>query len=189
MIGRARSATADSCGWLLAAVILLAGGACRKAPEPGASPRPAAPAGATEAVAPSAHSAPTARPAEPVPESPGDEGGQISFGLALAADGSALQPVSSFGRGDRVCFSITMPAGTAPGRLSARWYDVEGRQAGEVSSSLAGAPPRAGICLPGEPRLAPGTYQLELDLDGNPAGEASFTVTGTRQSGASDSGS
>ena len=191
MIGRARSVAIDSCGWLLAAMILLAGGACRKAPEPGASPRSAAPAGATEAVAPSEETAPPAHaapPAEPEPETLGTAGGEIRFGLALAPDGSVLQPVSSFGRGDRVCFSVSMPSDTPAGRVSARWYDVEGRELGEVSGSLAGSPPRAGLCLPEQPRLALGPYQVELQLDGQSAGEASFTVTDVRESAARDSG-
>jgi hypothetical protein len=185
MVRKPRSAQLETCGWLLAAAVLLAAGACRKAPQPAA----AAPSGAPEATAaaPPEAAAP-ATPAEPEPESLGEAGAEIRFGLALAADGSVEQPVLTFGRDDRVCFSVSMPADSPGGQLTARWYDVEGRQLGEVAGSLAGSPPHAGLCLPEAARLALGPYQLELEVDGQAAGEASFTVAGARELAARGSG-
>lgn len=179
---KSQSSLLETCGFLLAGILLLAAGACRKAPEPAAAP----PAGGSEATAP--EPAEAAPPVEPEPESLGASGAEIRFGLALAPDGSVLQPILTFGRGDRVCFSVAMPADTPPGRMTARWYDVEGQQLGEVSGALAGSPPRVGLCLPGEPRLALGPYQLELELGGKAAGEASFTVSDVRESVARGSG-
>jgi hypothetical protein len=154
-----------------AALVLACGGSepAQRSPEIAAAPaQPADP--------------PVAGP-EPVLIEPAAAGEiDVRFGLGLAADGAVTTPVLSFGAGDPICLSITLPAGGAGSTLALRWFDLSGALVGETTAALTGAPPRAALCLPGGERLPRGDYRIELEVDGRESGEATFSISDLRQS-------
>jgi hypothetical protein len=163
----------------LAALALACGGAERR-PRAGQAP---APEPATAPVPAPETAPPPATEPEPIavePAAPGEL--DVRFGLGLAADGSITTPVLSFGAGDPVCLSITLPPDVAGTTLVLRWFDVSGALVGETTAALGGAPPRAALRLPGGERLERGDYRIELSVDGRVVGEASFPVSDLRQS-------
>jgi len=154
--------------------LALACGEDARTPAPPAPPAPAAPP--AEATPP-----PETGPV-PVADAPVREGEiDVRFGLDLAADGTLLTPVLSFGAGDPVCLSVRLPAGSAGSSLGLRWFDVADAELGQATAALAGSPPRAALRLPGSERLGAGTYRIELTADGRPLGEASFSISDLRQ--------
>jgi hypothetical protein len=125
--------------------------------------------------------APAAEP-ERVLIEPAAEGEiDVRFGLGLAADGAITTPVLSFGAGDPICLSITLPTGGAGSTLALRWFDVSGALVGETTAALTGARPRAALRLPGGERLPRGDYRIELEVDGRESGEATFSISDLRQ--------
>lgn len=156
--------------------------ACRRAPEP----PPPGPQVATEAPAASEPSPapPPEAPGEAIPIEPTrDEatGVELAWGLAVSGPGELRDPVLTFGRGDRVCLAAKVPSAAAGEALLVRWYDAVGAVRGEQSATLAGAPPSAALCLDGSEALRLGSYSLELEVGGRPAGGGAFTVADARE--------
>ena len=167
--------------WLVAgAALALACGGAERRPPAGQAP---APEPVTAAVpVPETAPPPVMEPVPIVvePAAPGEL--DVRFGLGLAGDGSITTPVLSFGAGDAVCLSVTLPPGVAGTTLGLRWFDLSGVQVGETTAALGGAPLRAALRLPGGERLERGDYRIELTVDGRAVGEANFSITDLRQS-------
>jgi hypothetical protein len=166
--------------WGLALVALtLSSVGCRE--------RTAAPA--RESAAPTAAVEPTAaepavppsdpEPVSPEPETVGEGGVEVLFGLGVGGDGEIVDPVLSFAAGDPVCVSVRRVDGAAAATLEVAWFDDDGDELGRAEAPFRGS--RAGLCLPQTGRLALRTYRLDLRIDGVEIDSAQFTVGDLRQ--------
>lgn len=162
---------------LLVAPLLLAAG-CRR--ESVAPPPEAEPAAVLEPVpAPAAEAAEETADAR---DESAEVGFDVRFGTALGPDGTVRQRVRAFGLGDPVCLAVRLPGGTPGGRLTATLTDLDGNSFGTLAATLAGDPPAAAGCFAGVGSLALAAYRVSFDVDGSPAGVASFVVTDERES-------
>jgi hypothetical protein len=153
-----------ACGFLL---LTLA--ACRRAPEP-------EPAAATTAASPAATA--TVVPALAMPGPVAVTGVQTG----TAVDGRLQVTAASevFAPTDTIIAAITLrSAGAAPGpgHVTARWTGPDGKVFNEESRQQEIAGEQAVDFRVAEPAgFAPGTYTLEVSLDGKPVQTRHFTV-------------
>jgi hypothetical protein len=145
----------------VAAVFVLVAVACKKKYETAA-----APAAGTEAPAPAAAPAAGARVE------------RITVAKAVNSDDSPGESASTFGKNDTVYVSMwtaDTPVGT---EIAARWFGPDGQQitedkivtdrAGDGYTSFHAANTNG---------WTPGTYRVEILLNGAPAGSTTFTVS------------
>jgi hypothetical protein len=145
----------------VAAVFVLVAVACKKKYETAA-----APAAGTEAPAPAAAPATGARVE------------RITVAKAVKSDDSPGESASTFGKNDTVYVSMwtaNTPVGT---EIAARWFGPDGQQitedkivtdrAGDGYTSFHAANTNG---------WTPGTYRVEILLNGAPAGSTTFTVS------------
>jgi hypothetical protein len=148
--------------FVAAAVLVLVAVACKK------KETAAAPAAGTEAPA-----------AAPVAAAPtGARVERITVAKAVNSDDSPGESASTFGKSDTVYVSMwtaDTPVGT---EISARWFGPDGQQitedkivtdrAGDGYTSFHAANTKG---------WAPGTYRVEILLNGAPAGSTTFVVS------------
>jgi hypothetical protein len=145
----------------VAAVLVLVAVACKKKTETAA-----APAAGTEAPAPAAAPAAGARVE------------RITVAKAVNSDDSPGESASTFGKSDTVYVSMwtaDTPVGT---EIAARWFGPDGQQitedkivtdrAGDGYTSFHAANTKG---------WTPGTYRVEILLNGAPAGSTTFVVS------------
>ena len=145
----------------VAAVFVLVAVACKKKSETAA-----APAAGTEAPAPAAAPAAGARVE------------RITVAKAVNSDDSPGESASTFGKNDTVYVSMwtaSTPVGT---EIAARWFGPDGQQitedkivtdrAGDGYTSFHAANTKG---------WTPGTYRVEILLNGASAGSTTFTVS------------
>jgi hypothetical protein len=149
--------------WVIAAafVVAFAAPGCQKKTETAAYPAPG-----TET--------PAAAPAQPA----GARVERITVAKAVNSDSSPSEVATAFGRGDTVYVSMwtaSTPVGT---EIAARWFGPDGQQltedkivtdrAGDGYTSFHAANVKG---------WAPGTYRVEILLNGAPAGSTTFTIS------------
>jgi len=150
------------CAWLVSSALVLA--ACGKKEEPTPAPSPAP--------------APSVEPT-PAPVPAGIAVSSVTTGSAIGADKRVMSPADSFAPTDTMYVSVnTTGAGTA--NLSAKWtYHKGGKVAvvQEDSMTVDSAGPATHEFHVSKPDGWPtGDYQVEVMLDGKPAGLKRLTV-------------
>ncbi len=148
---------------LLALVLTAAVVACARKEEPAPPPPPATTA------------APTVEVPTPVPAARLDK---ITVTKSVNADKSPGEAAASFGKKDTVYVSFWMadvPAGT---EVKARWSDPSGKPLTEdkITTDKAGSG-YSEFHAAKKSGLTPGTYKVDLFLNGQPAGTVNFTVS------------
>lgn len=147
---------------LVAAAILL--GACGKKEEPKSAPAPA--------PAPSQAPAPKASPAGLAVTS-------VTLGKSLGADKRVPSATNAFDKGDTIYASVDT-SGAGEGKLDAKWTYRKGDKVAVVNESslkLSTMGPATNEFHVSKPDGWPaGDYQVEIMLDGKPAGTKTFTV-------------
>ena len=148
--------------WIVSTALVLA--ACGKKEEPAPAPAPAP--------------APSVEPA-PAPVPAGIAVSSVTAGSAIGADKKVTAPTDSFAPADTMYVSVdTTGSGTAS--LSARWTYHKGGKVAEVqqdSMSVDSTGPATHEFHVSKPDGWPtGDYQVEVMLDGQPAGLKRLTV-------------
>lgn len=132
-----------------------------------------------EAPAPPPPPAPTAAPTVEVPTPvPAARLEKISVTKSVNADKSPGEAAASFGKKDTVYVSFWMadvPAGT---EVKARWSDPSGKQLTEdkITTDKAGSG-YSEFHAAKKSGWTPGTYKVDLFVNGQPAGTVNFTVS------------
>jgi hypothetical protein len=132
-----------------------------------------------EAPAPPPPPAPTAMPTVEVPTPvPAARLDKITVTKSVSADKSPGEAAASFGKKDTVYVSFWMadvPAGT---EVKARWSDPSGKQLTEdkITTDKAGSG-YSEFHAAKKSGWMPGTYKVDLFLNGQPAGTVNFTVS------------
>lgn len=147
----------------VAAVFVLVAVACKKKTETAA-----APAAGTESPA-----------AAPVAAAPaGARVERITVAKAVKSDDSPGESASTFGKNDTVYVSMwtaDTPVGT---EIAARWFGPDGQQITEdkIVTDRAGDG-YTSFHVANTKGWAPGTYRVEILLNGAPAGSTTFVVS------------
>ncbi len=132
-----------------------------------------------EAPAPPPPPAPTAAPTVEVPTPvPAARLEKITVTKSVNADKSPGEAAASFGKKDTVYVSFWMadvPAGT---EVKARWSDPSGKQLTEdkITTDKA-ASGYSEFHAAKKSGWTPGTYKVDLFVNGQPAGTVNFTVS------------
>jgi hypothetical protein len=149
--------------WALGATILLAlgAGACKQKTETVSMP-PAEPPAASAPAAPAA----------------GARVERITVAKAVNADDSPGETASTFGKNDTVYVSMWTAATPVGTEISARWLGPDGQQITEdkIVTDRAGDG-YTSFHAANTSGWAPGTYRVEILLNGAPAGSTTFTVS------------
>jgi hypothetical protein len=145
----------------LALFSVVASSACAKKEAPPPPPEPTA--------------MPTVEVPTPVPAARLDK---ITVTKSVNADKSPGEAAASFGKKDTVYVSFWVADAPAGTELKARWSDPKGTQLTEdkVVTDKAGSG-YSEFHAAKKSGWAAGTYKVDLFLNGQPAGSASFTVS------------
>lgn len=147
---------------LVAAAVAL--GACGKKDEPKTAPAPA--------PAPTQAPAPKASPAALAVTN-------ITLGKSVGPDKRVPSGASAFDKGDTIYASVDT-SGAGDGKLDAKWTYRKGDKVAVVHESslkLTTMGPATNEFHVSKPDgWPPGDYQVEIALDGKPAGSKAFTV-------------
>lgn len=102
---------------------------------------------------------------------------EVTLGKAVGADNAISNPTTSFQPGDTIYVAVRTE-GTAPSAtLAARWTYEDGQVVDESSQTIAPTGPEISEFHVSKPDGWPaGQYEVEISLDGAPAGAESFTV-------------
>jgi hypothetical protein len=123
--------------------------------------------------------APTAMPTVEVPTPvPAARLDKITVTKSVNADKSPGETAASFGKKDTVYVSFWVADAPAGTELKARWSDPKGNQLTEdkVVTDKAGSG-YSEFHAAKKSGWAPGTYKVDLFLNGQPAGTVNFTVS------------
>lgn len=123
--------------------------------------------------------APTAMPTVEVPTPvPAARLDKITVTKSVNADKSPGEAAASFGKKDTVYVSFWVADAPAGTELKARWSDPKGTQLTEdkVVTDKAGSG-YSEFHAAKKSGWAPGTYKVDLFLNGQPAGTVNFTVS------------
>lgn len=123
--------------------------------------------------------APTAMPTVEVPTPvPAARLDKITVTKSVNADKSPGESAASFGKKDTVYVSFWVADAPAGTELKARWSDPKGTQLTEdkVVTDKAGSG-YSEFHAAKKSGWAPGTYKVDLFLNGQPAGTVNFTVS------------
>jgi|KBSMisStandDraft_5_1062788.scaffolds.fasta_scaffold67075_2 hypothetical protein len=123
--------------------------------------------------------APTAMPTVEVPTPvPAARLDKITVTKSVNADKSPGETAASFGKKDTVYVSFWVADAPAGTELKARWSDPKGKQLTEdkVVTDKAGSG-YSEFHAAKKSGWAPGTYKVDLFLNGQPAGTVNFTVS------------
>jgi|SRR5689334_15371847 len=123
--------------------------------------------------------APTAMPTVEVPTPvPAARLDKITVTKSVNADKSPGETAASFGKKDTVYVSFWVADAPAGTELMARWSDPKGKQLTEdkVVTDKAGSG-YSEFHAAKKSGWAPGTYKVDLFLNGQPAGTVNFTVS------------
>jgi len=123
--------------------------------------------------------APTAMPTVEVPTPvPAARLDKITVTKSVNADKSPGETAASFGKKDTVYVSFWVADAPAGTELKARWSDPKGTQLTE--DKIVTDKPGSGYSefhAAKKSGWAPGTYKVDLFLNGQPAGTVNFTVS------------
>jgi hypothetical protein len=141
--------------------VVVAASACAKKEPPAPPPAPTA--------------MPTVEVPTPVPAARLDK---ITVTKSVNADKSPGETAASFGKKDTVYVSFWVADAPAGTELKARWSDPKGTQLTEdkVVTDKAGSG-YSEFHAAKKSGWAPGTYKVDLFLNGQPAGTVNFTVS------------
>lgn len=154
---RTRTARAFFTAALVGGVLVLA--ACKKKETVAAAPEPAA--------------YPTSAPAQ---TAAGAKLERLTVTRSVNADDSPGAAVASFGKGDTVYVTMwrsNIPAGA---ELSARWFGPDGAQITEDKLSTPGGDGYTSFHAANTNGWAPGSYRVEILLNGQPAETVTFVL-------------
>jgi hypothetical protein len=151
----------------IAAASVIALVACGKKEPPAPPPPPPAPA-----------PAPLPAPA-PAPAPAGVTVSSVSLGKAVGADKKVTAPTDTFAKGDTIYASVdTIGSGSAT--LAAKWtYTKDGKTVPvkEDTATISASGPSTTEFHISKPDGWPvGTYQVDVSVDGKPAGTKAFNV-------------
>jgi Flp pilus assembly protein CpaB len=101
----------------------------------------------------------------------------VQLGKALGADKRVTEPLTSFAPKDTVFASVVTEGSATAAELTARWTFQDGQLINETKRSIApGAKEVTEFSIQKPDGWPPGTYKVEILLDGKPADSKSFTV-------------
>lgn len=99
----------------------------------------------------------------------------IQLGRSLNPDNSVAEHASTFGRSDTIYVAVLTPAAGA-GTISVRWI-YQGRVVDEPSRDVSyNGPAATAFQLVNSGGFPPGSYRVEVFLDGEPVGSRNFRV-------------
>jgi hypothetical protein len=103
----------------------------------------------------------------------------ISLGRVVGEDKRVQEPVDRFGPADTVYASVVTEGTAAEARLQARWSYGQTQVLEETEQRIAPQGVTVSEFHVRNPAgWEPGTYQVEIVLDGSPVGARTFTVEG-----------
>jgi hypothetical protein len=101
----------------------------------------------------------------------------VDLGRAIGADKKVAEPIDTFAPADTIYASVATEGSAASATLSARWSFEDGQVVNQSSETIAPTGPATTEFHIAKPDgWPPGTYQVEISLDGTPAMTKSFKV-------------
>jgi hypothetical protein len=153
--GRPRQARSLVIAFALGTLALAAG--CKKEPTPPAAPPPA--------------------PVNPERAVTGVKVTEVQLGKELAADKRVAQPLTAFAPKDTIFASVVTEGSATAAELTARWTFQDGQLVNETKRSITpGARDVTEFSIQKPDGWPPGTYKVDILLDGKPADSKTFTV-------------
>lgn len=144
------------------AIALTACGKKEEAPAPVVAPAPA----------------PAMTPPPPPVAPAGVSFSSLTLGNAVDASQNVTMPVTTFAKTDTIYASVATNGAAPSTAIAARWtYGSEGQSVNEESKSIAANGPAVTTFHIAKPDGWPaGKYNVEITIDGKPAGSQSFEV-------------